>query len=361
MGFRFFQSVGIGKHLRVNLGKSLLPSLTGHAKGISLNVGKSGLRVIGTIPGMGIGYSVTTKGLTRTFKKVGKQLARDWADLGKGGVSAAKWLVEKAAQQSQVPAATTLQTPKASVVDPQTSVFQTALELFSKKEFGLSLGKLSTLQDHPDALFLAGLIQYHSGKYDAAKKSLDRALSGADHGSLFSKVGAGIAVEIPLTPEIGAEVAPTTAGLKLMLVEVLQASGEFEGALGLLRALQQELPESPVVKLSLAELLAIGSQHKEVVNVLEGVQNNGPVETACLLYRGRALKALRLNDAAYQTFAPALYRTKDRPPSLLRDIRYEKAVCAEELGKKAEAKKEFERIYAEDPRFKDVKARLDLA
>ena len=49
---------------------------------------------------------------------------------------------------------------------------------------------------------------------------------------------------------------------------------------------------------------------------------------------------------------------KDRPEALMRQIRYERAVLYDQSGRKAQARREFERLYAEDPEFEDVAERL---
>ena len=41
-------------------------------------------------------------------------------------------------------------------------------------------------------------------------------------------------------------------------------------------------------------------------------------------------------------------------------IRYDHAVLYDQLGREAQARREFERLYAEDPKFEDVAERLEL-
>lgn len=375
MGFRFFQSMGLGKRLRVNIGKSLVPSLTSRAKGVSLNLGKSGVRAIATIPGTGIGFSVSSNQLSRAIKKTGKRMERGVKDLAKASARAGTTakVVDRAGHVSEARSRRTSSrpfgiSPASQSIDealaggiPPTARFRQALEALAGRDFERALAGLNLLGSHPDALFITAIIHYHAARWSDARSALDVALVAEGKGELFQSVGAGMAVGMPLTPEIEAEVMPTPAGLKLMLVEVFQAMGDTGNAVALLRELAKEHPENSVVKLSLAEILYATGEHKEVLGVLEATDNAGPIETACLLYRGRSMRALGLMEAALLTLGPTLYRVKGRPPGLLREIRYEKALCQEELGKKAEAKKELERLYAEDPRFRDVKTRLGLA
>ncbi len=84
------------------------------------------------------------------------------------------------------------------------------------------------------------------------------------------------------------------------------------------------------------------------------------VKTAHLFYRGRALARLGLADAAIDVFTLTLRRRKDRADTLLRQLRYERAVLYDQVGRKAQARRELERVYAEDPGFEDVRERLGL-
>jgi len=97
-----------------------------------------------------------------------------------------------------------------------------------------------------------------------------------------------------------------------------------------------------------------------VVRTTVHVENDTPVDTAILLYRGKALAALGLPDAAIDVFTLANRRRKDRPEVLLHQIRYDRAVLYHQLGRKAQARREFERLYAENPGFEDVQTRLDI-
>ena len=56
----------------------------------------------------------------------------------------------------------------------------------------------------------------------------------------------------------------------------------------------------------------------------------------------------------------ALRRRKDRADSPLRQLRYERAVFYNQVGRNAQARSELERVYAEDPGFEDVRERLGL-
>nr|WP_323745474.1 helicase-related protein [Parvivirga hydrogeniphila] len=99
---------------------------------------------------------------------------------------------------------------------------------------------------------------------------------------------------------------------------------------------------------------------RKIVRLAEGIENETPVHTALLLYKARALRGLGLLDAARETLTGALRRKKDRSEELLRALRYERALVYEDLGQRRRARSELEKLYAEDPDYEDVAARLGL-
>jgi Flp pilus assembly protein TadD len=97
-----------------------------------------------------------------------------------------------------------------------------------------------------------------------------------------------------------------------------------------------------------------------VVHATVQVKNETPVDTAILLYRGKALAKLGLPDAAIDVLTLANRRHKDRPEALMRQIRYDRAMLYSQVGREAQARREFERLYAADPSYEDVAERLGL-
>lgn len=53
-------------------------------------------------------------------------------------------------------------------------------------------------------------------------------------------------------------------------------------------------------------------------------------------------------------------RRADRPPALLHQIRHDRALLHERRGRHAQARRDFERLYAEVPDFPGVARRLGL-
>lgn len=96
------------------------------------------------------------------------------------------------------------------------------------------------------------------------------------------------------------------------------------------------------------------NQLKAIVNLTQDIENESALHTALLLYRARAMRILGLPDAAGEVLTKAMLRKKNRSTELLLALRYERGLVYEELGKKKQARKDFEKVYAEDPNFEEV-------
>ena len=73
-----------------------------------------------------------------------------------------------------------------------------------------------------------------------------------------------------------------------------------------------------------------------------------PLQHCQTAQRSGAIKVLTL----------ANRRRKDRPDELMRQIRYDRAILYEKIGRRAQARRELERLYSEDPEFEDLRERL---
>jgi tetratricopeptide (TPR) repeat protein len=228
-----------------------------------------------------------------------------------------------------------------------------------------ALAGLEEAGDLPDAAWMAGMIRLRREELDLARAHFERALARlGDLGTLFAKYEICAQASLPITSDIFAHIFPRERGTRLALVEIAQLQGRHADAMANVERLLQIDATDPVVVLSFAELALDTPDDRalmdRVVRATVHVENETPVDTAILLYRGRALSALGMPDAAIDVFTLANRRRKDRPEGLLHQIRYDRAVFYEQVGRAAQARREFERLYAEDHELEDVRARLNL-
>lgn len=340
MGFRFWRRKKIAPGVTLNLSKSG-GSLSFGTRGAHYTAGPRGQRATAGIPGTGLFYTTTLKG-------------------GGGKGRAAPPPGPADADRLSMGFFKRLVTPR-----DHEDLVDGCRELAGGNE-AAALGHLEQALHLADAAYLAGFIALNRGHAEKAGAYLAIAADRSDRlGSVFGQYGISPTLLLPITDEVTALVGPDQRGVLLGLVELHQMEERPREALESLRRLQELDPRDVVVRLSAAELLldlAPGDREtcREVVERTGEVTNESHIHAALMLYKARALRCLGLSVAARDTLTAALRRRKDRPPELLRTLRYERAQVYGELGRRSRARSEYERIYAEDPDFEDVADRLGL-
>ena len=217
-----------------------------------------------------------------------------------------------------------------------------------------------------DGAFLAGFLALEAGRFAEATTYLKQAAARrASLGKHFAKYGLNVQLSLSITEEVTAHITPSRRGVLLGLVEAYQRQGKVKEALECLKQLRRETPDDVVVNLSMAELVHEAAPNdkrlaRQIVTLAGDVKNDSSVHAALMLYKAKALRTLGLHTAARDVLTAACRKKKDRNEELLRAIRYERARVYEDMGQKAQARREFEKLYAEDPAFEDVAERLDL-
>jgi tetratricopeptide (TPR) repeat protein len=169
-----------------------------------------------------------------------------------------------------------------------------------------------------------------------------------------------MALQINITPMISATVAFDSVGAVLMLAEVYQHLGRLQEATSLLDELHQEHPGDALLSLSLCELGFELGEFATVVEIAAPFANESEVHTAILHYKAKALVQQGLLDVGLEELGGCLKRTSGRSPDLLKAIRYDKADVLERKGQASRARRDWEKLYAEDRGYADVKVRLGM-
>jgi tetratricopeptide (TPR) repeat protein len=167
----------------------------------------------------------------------------------------------------------------------------------------------------------------------------------------------GGTIQVSVTRFVVAELPMSHVGAALLLAEIYQHANQADRAIELLESLGS-VAALPVFALSLAELYDARERFDDVLRVTQGfIENQDDANAQLLVFRANALAEKGLNDAALSTLKEAL-RFRSRSPLILRLARYVRASVYERMGRKAQARKDLERIFAEDPSFGDVGKRL---
>jgi len=339
MGLHFFRRVRIAPGITLNLSKSG-GSLSFGGRGARFTIGPRGRRTTVGIPGTGIYYTTT---------------ASSGASRRSGG-----------RRRSSAPPPETRLTLgffQRLLTPPEERRFVDGLRAVVQGDDDAALQELRQAGHIPDAAFLAGMLALKRAHYDEAARLLKKAADAEDLGRFCAKYGIDAAVYLPVTDEISARVSPSRTGALLGLVEAYQRLERRQDAVDCLLELRERHPEDVVVKLSLAELLmdtddSDAEYCREVVRMTADIENDSPLHAALMLYKARALRGLGMNEAAAEVLTAALRRRKDRPQDLMRALRYERALVYDALGRRARARRELEKLYAEAPDYRDVEKRL---
>ena len=337
MAFRFWRRVRLAPGVTLNLSKSNA-SLSFGPRGAKYTVSPRGNRATAGIPGTGLFYTV-----------------HDRKRSGRGGAAPAPRVAQR--DRLKLGFFQRLMTPA------DEKRFIDGIRALNEGDQDAALAALEEARDLSDAAWMAGMIRLRREDFDAAKEHFEYALRRLDDlGSLFEKYEIAAQASLPITSDIFAHVLPRERGTRLALVEIAQLQERHDDAMAHVEKLLNIDPSDPVVLLSFAELALDASEDRalmdRVVRMTVHVENETPVDTAILLYRGKALAALGMPDAAIDVYTLANRRRKDRPEGLMHQICYERAVLYEQAGRRAQARREFEQLYAADPCFEDVRVRL---
>ncbi|HEV8034936.1 DUF4236 domain-containing protein [Yoonia sp.] len=339
MAFRFWRRVRLAPGVTLNLSKSM-GSLSFGPPGVKYTISPRGNRATAGLTGTGLFYTIhDRKRAGRSSAAPGSEVAeRDRLKLG-----FFQRLITPADERH----------------------FVDGIRALNEGDQDGALDALEESQDLPDASWMAGMIRLRREEFDRARAHFEVALAGRNAlGALFAKYGIAAQVSLPITPDVFAHVFPRERGTQLALVEIAQLEGRHGDAMAHLERLMEIDPTDPIILLSFAELALDTpddlAMMERIVRDTVSVQNETPVDTTILLYRGKALAAMNLPDAAIDVLTLANRRRKDRPEALMHQIRYDRAVLYEQLGHKAQARREFGRLFAADPDFEDVAERLKI-
>jgi len=346
MAFRFWRRIRIAPGVTLNLSKSG-GSLSFGPRGAKFTIGPRGKRATVGIPGTGLFYTTTVPS--------GRSSGRRSASYSTPAVPTVR-----PEDRLTLGFFKRLITP-----DDEEALVDGCRELALGNEEE-AYAHLQKAVHFPDGAFLAGFLALKLGKPAEAAHFLASAAGAQEKlGRLFGKYGLSATMALAITDEVAAAVSCDREGALLGLVEAYQAQGRVNEAIQCLETLRRLHPDDPVIRLSLCELLLerdgdTKEAAKRVVHLTQRIENESAVHAALLLYKARALRKLGLSEAAKEALTIALRRKKGRGEELLRAIRYERALVFEDIGRKAQARRDLERLYAEAPDYANVADRLGI-
>ena len=333
MGFRMRKSIKLGGGVRLNVSHKGVRGVSMRGKGGSVSVSKRG--VTGSAGAKGIGYSKT---------------------VGWGGSKPRSAARRRAASPPPIPSP-----PKPGLFAPKHEKdFHKALTAYARgdTEGARQLFKRSSESDTTGRVLaddlLAGVLSITAGKPDEAIPHLETVVRSDVPlpDELMSKYGVAGVLKLDVTENVEVAVDFGSLAAALALAECYQEAGRIDEAIGLLQQLV-EAQRDPAIVLSLCDLYAQQEAWDEVVDVAAGNQNSDDTTLGIQLIRARALREQGMDDAALEVLKDAL-RSKKRDAALLKEARYERGRLLLDRGKKTQASKDLQAVYAEDPQYRDV-------
>ena len=160
-------------------------------------------------------------------------------------------------------------------------------------------------------------------------------------------------LELLIAEGVTAELPVNRDAVGLALAELKQDAGDVSGAIEVV----EHLEPTTYAAVSLAELYALANRWDDVVELTEGVKNEDDASALLCLFRGRAFREQGYHDAAHEVLKEAL-RARSRAAPIRHLALAERAQNYLAQGKRSQARKDLERILAEDSDYEGVREQL---
>jgi tetratricopeptide (TPR) repeat protein len=160
-------------------------------------------------------------------------------------------------------------------------------------------------------------------------------------------------LELSIAQGVTAELPVNRDAVGLALAELKQDRGDLEGAIDVV----EQLEPTTYSAVSLAELYAQANRWNDVIQLTEGLKNEDDAAALLCVFRGQAFREQGFHDAAHEALKEAL-RSRSRGAPIRHLALAERAQNYIAQGKKAQARKDLERILAEDSDYPGLQEQL---
>jgi tetratricopeptide (TPR) repeat protein len=160
-------------------------------------------------------------------------------------------------------------------------------------------------------------------------------------------------LELSLAQGVTAELPVNRDAVGLALAELKQDRGDLHDAIDVI----EQLEPTTYSAVSLAELYAQTERWDDVIELTEGMKNEEDASALLCVFRGQAFRKQGFHDAAHEALKEAL-RSRSRAAPIRHMALAERAQNYLAQGKKGMARKDLERILAEDSSYDGVREKL---
>jgi tetratricopeptide (TPR) repeat protein len=160
-------------------------------------------------------------------------------------------------------------------------------------------------------------------------------------------------LELSIAQGVTAELPVSRDAVGLALAELQQDRGDLKAAIEVI----EQLEPTTYSAVSLCELYAQAGRWDDVIDLTNGVKNEDDAAALLCVFRGQAFRERVLHDAAHEALKEAL-RSRSRAAPIRHLALAERAENYLAQGKKSLARKDLERILAEDSDYEGVREQL---
>jgi tetratricopeptide (TPR) repeat protein len=213
-------------------------------------------------------------------------------------------------------------------------------------------------EQHPDfrlgSYSIAGLMTLPTAPSEAERLLEEAFATGEDPADdKFISSYMYTRLELPIAEGVTAELPINRDAVGLALAEVKQEQGNLDGAIEVV----EQLEPTTYSAVSLAELYAQAGRWDDVVGLTEGVKNEDDAGAILCVFRGLAFREQGFHEAAHEALKEAL-RSRSRAAEIRHLALAERAQNYLARGKKSQARKDLERILADDSGYAGVREQL---
>jgi tetratricopeptide (TPR) repeat protein len=313
------------------------------APGVRLNVSKSGVGA--SVGGKGYRKSVHSSG-RRTTTVGGGVLPGVYYQSSKGGG-------RSSAASAQPQASAPVKPKKPGLFAPKGEK-----ELYKAVKAQDPQAMRRVGDQHPDfrvpSYSLAGLMLLESEPTEAEQlldsvfaSEKDPATDKFVMSYLFTRM------ELSIAKGVTAELPISRDAVGLALAELKQDHDDLAGAIDVV----ERLEPTTYAAVSLGELYAVAGRWDDVIELTEGIKNEDDTSALLCVFRGQAFREQGFHDAAHEAFKEAL-RSRSRATPIRHMALAQRAQNYLAQGKKSQARKDLERVLAEDSGYEGVREQL---
>ena len=351
MGWRFHRRMTIFPGVSMNFGKTGTSFSVG-PRGMKTNISSKGIRHTFGIPGTGISYQTP-------LKRWGNASAPQQASRRKLSPAEQQQLTRQSDYQKLNLGFFTKLT-----LSSEEKCLAEGVQAYIAGDISKAEMLLKKATCYVDAVFTLGFIYLNCGRFNDAIVMFQQAESNPSQiGAFYKKYQLEMTLTLDISPFLAVELPPDAITAYLAHVEALQQLKKITDACNILLALYKQNPMNHLVIISLAELVLESSPNNAqwmnaIVNLTKNVDNESYIHAVMLMYKAEAFDNLKMFDAAITTLNLALRKKAGRPKDLLIELQYQRGVLYAKTGKKAQAIKDLNEVFAQDPNYADVRQLL---